>query len=211
MACSCGAAGAAPHALWCGQHLPLVAFEDGFRPGAAPPGTVPRIADVSRLRGRSSGAFVVVPEALPDRLAGALYRAAALETAARTASGSDNKKYQGAKPWGVYVSMGSVAAAEELGDGDGDGDGDGGVQAWRERLAALAVRHLLGGAGVGGAELEHAVGAQAWCLAADAGSQVQYHIDYAELHRHETNTTVPPLCVRAPSLRGAVLLRHHSR
>jgi len=36
-------------------------------------------------------------------------------------------------------------------------------------------------------------GTAVWCLASDETDSVQYHIDYMELHRYETNTIYPPL------------------
>lgn len=41
--------------------------------------------------------------------------------------------------------------------------------------------------------LQHAHGVAVWALASDEGSQVPYHIDYAEQLRYEYNIIVPPL------------------
>jgi len=37
------------------------------------------------------------------------------------------------------------------------------------------------------------VGTAVWCLCSDETDSVQYHIDYAELYRYETNIIYPPL------------------
>ena len=37
------------------------------------------------------------------------------------------------------------------------------------------------------------VGTAVWCLCSDETDSVQYHIDYAELYRYETNVIYPPL------------------
>ena len=36
-------------------------------------------------------------------------------------------------------------------------------------------------------------GTAVWCLCSDETDSVQYHIDYAELYRYETNVIYPPL------------------
>lgn len=37
------------------------------------------------------------------------------------------------------------------------------------------------------------LGTAVWCLCSDETDSVQYHIDYAELYRYETNVIYPPM------------------
>lgn len=52
-------------------------------------------------------------------------------------------------------------------------------------------------------------GVAVWCLSSGVSNQVQYHIDYAELYRYETNVIHPPLyagtCQISP-LRGREMI-----
>lgn len=88
----------------------------------------------------------------------------------------------GSKPWGVYVPFASLS--------DADADDKLG-------LARSAVRAIFKGCAAGtlGGDslMAEAHGVAVWCLSSVEGSTVEYHIDYAELHRYETGEIVPPL------------------
>ena len=62
-------------------------------------------------------------------------------------------------------------------------------------MALEAVRRLVfeRGADVIGTDRERIHGTVVWCLSSDQENEVQYHIDYAELFRYETNVIHPPL------------------
>lgn len=96
----------------------------------------------------------------------------------------------GAKPWGVYVPLASIDVTSAEDD----------IRAAREgaqlALARIATREIFccRAAGIVGTDLHHrAHGVAVWCLASGPGASVEYHIDYAELHRYETNEIVPPI------------------
>ncbi len=62
-------------------------------------------------------------------------------------------------------------------------------------MALEAVRRLVfeRGAGVIGSDRDRIHGTVVWCLSSGLENEVQYHIDYAELFRYETNVIHPPL------------------
>ena len=95
---------------------------------------------------------------------------------------------RGGRPWGVYVLTSDVC--DTLLDPNAMWGSD------PERaIGLMSVRALLleRGRGVIGSDLDRIHGTVVWCLASGLSNQVEYHIDYAELYRYETNVIHPPL------------------
>mmetsp|Transcript_7070 Transcript_7070/g.10540 ORF Transcript_7070/g.10540 Transcript_7070/m.10540 type:complete len:420 (-) Transcript_7070:336-1595(-) len=85
------------------------------------------------------------------------------------------------KPWGVYVSFDQVQE-------DRSKNADENIQEYFATEAVKAL-YLEKNAKLLSKETH---GVAVWCLVSDVGAQVQYHLDYAELHRYETGEIVPP-------------------
>lgn len=86
------------------------------------------------------------------------------------------------KPWGAYVTL---ADARNVAGAPSDRD------AWaREVVRTLFLERAADAVDL---EAAGAHGVAVWCLASGVGNSVDYHLDYCELHRHETNEIVPPL------------------
>ena len=86
------------------------------------------------------------------------------------------------KPWGAYVTL---ADARDVAGAPSDRD------AWaREVVRTLFLERAADAVDL---EAAGAHGVAVWCLASGVGNSVDYHLDYCELHRHETNEIVPPL------------------
>jgi hypothetical protein len=106
------------------------------------------------------------------------------------------------RPWGVYVTgkdaRDSGLSSEALLEADPE-----------KAMALEAVRALVyrRGAGTVGTDADERIhGTAIWCLASGESDQVNYHIDYAELYRYETNIIHPPLyagtCHVSPLMAG---------
>jgi hypothetical protein len=140
-------------------------------------------------------------------------------------------------PWGSYVTIEQVQAywkkhQEQSASNDsqsilsGKNDDNTSDQELEIRLVAAFLALALGEKGAPNqclteeesqkddplwtiSDLERAHGVAIWALAASPGSQVPYHLDYAEQIRYETNIIVPPLlagtchCTRAKIQGGA--------
>ena len=154
----------------------LVDWDDGHHPKGAPSGST----KMAILERSAKGFFAVFDEVLPRAACDAIYEQAVSESG---------------KPWGVYVTL------QEAKDSDDD-------DCTPERLAAMpdegsrqtamakcVVKYLyLRRAGpLIAADWNKIHGVGVWSLSAGVGSQVEYHIDYAELVRYETNIIYPPL------------------
>lgn len=92
------------------------------------------------------------------------------------------------KPWGVYVTT------KMIDDNSID------VEAmWLEQpqmaLAIVSARALVFGKALAtiGKDKELIDGTVVWCLVSQSLNTVEYHIDYAELYRYETNVIYPPI------------------
>ena len=128
----------------------------------------------------ASGFFSVFDDVLPRAACAAIYEEAVSETG---------------KPWGVYVTL------QEALDSDDDDCTPARLAAMptddarQKAMAKCAVKHLyLRRAGaIIAADWDKIHGVAVWSLSAGVGSQVEYHIDYAELYRYETNVIYPPL------------------
>jgi len=92
-------------------------------------------------------------------------------------------------PWGVYI-LNSEALDSHLDVETLYQSGD------KER--AIALRYLRAlvyerGASLVAADFPRIHGTVVWCLQSGVTNSVEYHIDYAELYRYETNIIHPPL------------------
>ena len=174
---------------------------------------VPRIVRYPLHHAESPPSVRVYDDALPTRLLDQLYRCT---TAVHPGDASP-------KPWGTYVTIReAVEWMDRFDDGNADvlnvkcesqtmGE-------HRHDLAVAAVSLLLFGhndppsatvpsdAASDPPKLLHqlstnrstalesdAHGVAVWALSSNVGSEVRYHIDYAEQYRYERNITVPPL------------------
>ena len=153
---------------------PLVDCKDGFRPGDAGPET--RAAQVLC---HSPGLVAVLDSVLPRALAEQAYRFTCAQKA----------------PWGGYVLKDDVIGQHGI---------DGALPSLEAGddpipLAIQMLRHVCGATGAAralfGAEAgsDRAHGFAFWALASPAGSEVPYHMDYAEQYRLETNIIHPPI------------------
>ena len=143
-----------------------VPWKDGFESAtSSDPVTM-----VRQAAGRVATRFLrVYDDALAPELCAALYEDAVSR----------------GKPWGCYVALRGEGAEGAPGSER---------EAWaREVVRAVFLDRAADAVGdlavAGGA----AHGVAVWCLASDVGQSVDYHLDYCELHRHETNEIVPPL------------------
>jgi hypothetical protein len=170
----------------------LVDFDDGHAPGktsvptkmavrkyrvALPPSATPSSSSVGTSL---SADFRVFDDFLPPLWCERAYAYAA----------------ERKKPWGFYVVTKELclsldeaqfaAAAEEL---------------WasgqaQKALSLVATRSLLvthGNVHSDSSLLERIDGTAVWCLTSSEKAFVQYHLDYAELYRYETNNIIPPI------------------
>mmetsp|Transcript_27933 Transcript_27933/g.39679 ORF Transcript_27933/g.39679 Transcript_27933/m.39679 type:complete len:388 (-) Transcript_27933:147-1310(-) len=106
------------------------------------------------------------------------------------------------RPWGNYIEtkeiFGSEFSSEELWL-KGVAAGIDGSDLCEKAIALEAVRSLLAAVGdlhtSEGApfDMKDTHGAAVWCLSSTESDSVDYHIDYAELFRYETQVVVPPL------------------
>lgn len=97
------------------------------------------------------------------------------------------------RPWGVYIITDDAINCknellEELWNSDKDCD--------KEKAIGLISKKSLilqKGKDIIEKDLENIHGTVVWCLSSGLSNSVQYHIDYAELYRYETNVIHPPL------------------
>lgn len=104
------------------------------------------------------------------------------------------------KPWGVYVLTKDLLDFEEQGRELGFQQLLQHIEIlWEsdpERAFAMCATYALvmqRGRGLVGRDVNHIHGTAVWCLCSGITNSVEYHIDYAELYRYETNTIHPPL------------------
>lgn len=174
---------------------------------------VPRIVRYPRHHAESSPSVRVYDDALPTRLLDQLYRCT---TAVHPGDASP-------KPWGTYVTIREAVEWMDRFDDGNAVDLDtkcesSTMEEHRHDLAVAAIALLLIGrndlpsattpsdAASDPPKLLHqlstnrsaalesdAHGVAVWALSSNVGSEVRYHIDYAEQYRYERNITVPPL------------------
>ena len=151
------------------KDIQLHPIDDGHRPG----GTLDQTYLAENLDKVSSSFVTVFDDLLAEEWVERLYAYAC----------------EKGRPWGVYVTgeeaRNGCLSSEELFKDDPE-----------KAMALEAVRALVysRGAGVVGADAEERIhGTAIWCLASSESAEVNYHIDYAELYRYETNIIHPPL------------------
>lgn len=108
------------------------------------------------------------------------------------------------RPWGVYISTRDALNYTGINAED----------FWETSpeyaIALIAVRSLLFERGKGQTQDDYDIiaGTCVWCLSSSSTNSVQYHVDYAELYRYETNIIYPPLyagtCHVSPVMEGDI-------
>ena len=154
----------------------LVDWNDGHRPKGAPAGST-KMAILNRC---AKGIFSVFDNVLPRESCSTIYEQAVSKSG---------------KPWGVYITL------EEAMNSDDDDCTPEKLAAMKDEeskqraMAKCAVKYLYlrRAGGAISADWSKIHGVAVWCLSSGVGSQVEYHIDYAELFRYETNIIYPPL------------------
>lgn len=142
-----------------------VLFEDGHHPGNSTVST--RLVSYD-----SDPSLEIFEEVLPE-----MWRERAYSTAITHG-----------RPWGAYIT------ATEAQDDTLDAD-----QLYKidplKGIALQATRDLIFNRGSSMLEpyIDALHGTAVWCLSSGVGDQVQYHIDYAELFRYETNAICTPV------------------
>ncbi|KAL3656679.1 hypothetical protein V7S43_018458 [Phytophthora oleae] len=159
----------------------LRSWDDGFTPSGCNdrPGKIVR--DFPRDH---PGAFAVVDGAVSERTADLLYASAVNATV-----------------WGVYVPVselqlentdGKALEAPEL-----ERDESKDPAAYRHALARRTVQEFLvdkdAGQRITKMDWERTHGVAVWVIASDCNDETEYHLDYAEQVRYETNVIFPPI------------------
>lgn len=168
----------------------LVDFDDGHRPGGTNVPTKMAIKAFNFSMPPSKDNNVISPHITPNQLQvfDSLLPPLWCD---RAYSFAVNRQ----KPWGIYIKTKDLAI--DLDDQEFDGLAQ---KIWdcgdcEKALSLIATRHLL----VTRANLRNTAlldlidGTAVWCLTSSEKNSVEYHIDYAELYRYETNTIFPPL------------------
>jgi hypothetical protein len=185
----------------------LEAFDDGHTPENLPQDTPHQLVHYPHFLARPPAVHVFY-DALPEGLVDALY-----EKTLRT-------QQEKQTPWGTYVTMEQVNGITNNDDDDDDpvvratahyldlalGKKEPSVcHSQNEQTSSPQHNNPLWTR----EDLQHVHGVAVWALAAQVGSEVPYHLDYAEQVRYQTNIIVPPLlagtlhCTRAPIKGGA--------
>ena len=94
------------------------------------------------------------------------------------------------KPFGIYIQTQSEALNEQVNPEVLWSEGK-----HQQALGLVTTRALIfeRGLGVLKNDVDSIHGTAVWCLSSGVTQNVEYHIDYAELFRYETNTIHPPL------------------
>lgn len=150
----------------------VVPWDDGFTPSGCDnaPGRIVRDQPRSTV-----GAFAIVNDAVSPATADALY-----ESAVR------------AKVWGVYVRMDELESQQ----GHTLDAGLSPETLERKALAKQAIRQFLlaqTGDIISSEDWRRAHGVAVWVIASDCEDETEYHLDYAEMVRYETNVVFPPI------------------
>uniref|UniRef100_K3X9E7 Uncharacterized protein n=1 Tax=Globisporangium ultimum (strain ATCC 200006 / CBS 805.95 / DAOM BR144) TaxID=431595 RepID=K3X9E7_GLOUD len=160
-------------------HIALVPWDDGFTPSGCnnKPGKIVR--DQVRSTPR---AFQVVDHAVERETAQSLY-----ESAVR------------ARVWGVYVPTRELRFTSDAGlpaPMEQQKAEDAGEEQYRKSIAKRAVQELLvdkAASMISREDWERTHGVAVWVIASDCDDETEYHLDYAEMVRYETNVIVPPI------------------
>ncbi|KAF4315625.1 hypothetical protein BBO99_00009622 [Phytophthora kernoviae] len=163
------------------DHIHLMPWDDGFTPSGcnSRPGKIVR--DFPRDH---PGAFAVLDEVVSEQTADLLYASAVKATV-----------------WGVYVTVDelqlenaeqTVLDAPELNRAEAE-DPD----AYRHALARRAVQEFLvmkgGRRTITKGDWQCTHGVAVWVIASDCDDETEYHLDYAEQVRYESNVIFPPI------------------
>uniref|UniRef100_H3H1X5 Uncharacterized protein n=1 Tax=Phytophthora ramorum TaxID=164328 RepID=H3H1X5_PHYRM len=161
------------------DRIHLSPWDDGFTPS----GCNGRAGEIVRDFPRDHpGAFAVLDGAVSARTADLLYASAVKATV-----------------WGVYVPV-SELQLENAGENmlealelDETQDPD----AYRHALARRTVQEFLvakdAGQRITKKDWERTHGVAVWVIASDCNDETEYHLDYAEQVRYETNVIFPPI------------------
>uniref|UniRef100_A0A6U9Z8K8 Uncharacterized protein n=1 Tax=Pseudo-nitzschia australis TaxID=44445 RepID=A0A6U9Z8K8_9STRA len=145
----------------------IVDWDDGFTPS----GCDGRKGTMVMEQPRSTpGLVAVVDNVVPDELAKAVYRSAVE-----------------AKVWGEYINLEDIDNLVGLKE----------ICPTNRRYLAAAVVHAFFRERcahlVAGDWKNNVHGVSVWVIASDVGNSVQYHVDYAEMFRFQTNVIYPPM------------------
>lgn len=166
-------------------HFRLHACDDGFTPSGCGGRPGKLVRDLPRSH---RGAFRIFDGAVSERTADLLYQSAVQ-----------------AKVWGVYVPTSEL----EQGDGQQDDTSDEvlpgsetsgsaeDAETYRRSLARRTVQEFLVSKATPGliapVDWARTHGVAVWVIASDCDDETEYHLDYAEQVRYETNVIVPPI------------------
>lgn len=160
------------------EHIRLSAWNDGFTPSGCNerPGKIVR--DFPRDH---AGAFAVVDAAVSRHTANLLYASAAK-----------------AKVWGVYVPVNKLQLEESQTEAlNLNFDESEDPTSYRDALARQAVQEFLvqkdAGQFISKNDWDRTHGVAVWVVASDFDDKTEYHLDYAEQVRYETNVIFPPI------------------
>ena len=160
----------------------VVGFNDGHKPGSN--GNVSKIYEYKNKN--SSNFLSVFDNLLPD-----VWCERAYDYAVNVKKG---------KPWGVYITTQDALDVdnvnpENIWKNSAASNSSSSNDEKERAIGLLAVRALIftKGKGAVGDDFINIHGTALWCLSSGITNSVEYHIDYAELYRYQTNTTVPPL------------------
>lgn len=150
----------------------VMPWDDGFTPSGCDnaPGRIVRDQPRSTV-----GAFAIVDSAVSPATADALYKSAVR-----------------AKVWGVYVRMDELES-EQSHTTDAELSPE---TLERKALAKQAIQQFLRaqtGSIISSDDWQRAHGVAVWVIASDCEDETEYHLDYAEMVRYETNVIFPPI------------------
>ncbi|RLN38393.1 hypothetical protein BBJ28_00016491 [Nothophytophthora sp. Chile5] len=162
------------------SHVHLAPWDDGFTPSGCNnrPGKIVR--DFPRDH---PGVFSVLDGAVSEQTADLLYASAVRATV-----------------WGVYVSVEELKL-ENKRQGDQEIEferpEEEDQEGYRHNLAVRAVQEFLvardDGVSITKHDWQRTHGVAVWVIASDCDDETEYHLDYAEQVRYETNVVFPPI------------------
>ncbi|KAG6954384.1 hypothetical protein JG688_00012376 [Phytophthora aleatoria] len=159
------------------ERIRLSGWDDGFTPSGCNgrPGKI--VLDFPRDH---PGAFATVDGAVSERTADLLYASAVKATV-----------------WGVYVPVGELQFENALEASELNRDETEDPVAYRHALARRTVQEFLvqkdAGQCITKSDWERTHGVAVWVIASDCDDETEYHLDYAEQVRYETNVIFPPI------------------
>ncbi|KAF4043234.1 hypothetical protein GN244_ATG04442 [Phytophthora infestans] len=155
------------------ERIRLNDWDDGFTPSGCNGRPGKLVRDFPRDH---PGAFAVVDGAVSERTADLLYASAVKATV-----------------WGVYVPVSELQLETSELERDESED----PAAYRHALARRTVQEFLMGKDAGQcitmSDWGRTHGVAVWVIASDCNDETEYHLDYAEQVRYETNVIFPPI------------------